>query len=267
MSSSPEEFQIYRPAPVLSRYVHCYYSLRGPVGGAPQTIFPDGRMDVVIQLGDPFARIHDNGRIELQPAALLVGQMRGYVKIVPLGRVHSFGIRFRPGGTEALLRVPAGHTSDQIFPLDDVCPGFVNALRERLTETPDPIAAVEDLLMTRLWNVREHPVVDCALHEIVQSAGTKHVRDVAVNAGVSPRHLERVFNQHVGMGPKAFARIVRFQRVLRSPAGNWAGLAAACGYTDQAHLIKEFRQFTGQTPAEWRASQVAFLQDMESEQH
>jgi len=87
------------------------------------------------------------------------------------------------------------------------------------------------------------------------------------HAGVSARHLERVFFARVGLGPKAFARIVRFQNVLRSSLPDWAAIAADCGYTDQAHLIHEFREFTGQTPAEGRASQVAFLQDLETQPH
>ncbi len=263
--SSAAEFRIYRPSPVLSRFVHCYYSLRGGAAHAPQTIFPDGRMDVVIQLGDPFLRIHADGRMEPQTRALLVGQMRGYVKIAPMGRVHSFGIRFRPGGSEALLRLPAGETTDQIQPLNDISPRLATTLRERLEQAPDPIAAVESLLAAHFSRVREQPVVDCALDEIVRSAGRLPVRELARSAGVSTRHLERVFNARVGIGPKSFARIVRFQRVLRSPSGDWAGLAADCGYTDQAHLIRDFREFTGQTPAEWRARQVAFLQDPGSE--
>ena len=247
--------------------MHCYYSLRGPVGGAPQTIFPDGRMDVVIQLRNPFVRIHNDGQVERQPSALLVGQMRGYVKIAPSGRVHSFGIRFRPGGSEALLRVPAGETANSILPLGDVAGPFASDLRDVLESSSEPANAVDRYLATQLRGVREQPVVDSALDVILQSAGTTPVHRLATHAGVSARHLERLFFARVGLGPKAFARIVRFQNVLRSSLPDWAAIAADCGYTDQAHLIHEFREFSGQTPAEWRASQVAFLQDLETQPH
>jgi AraC-like DNA-binding protein len=262
LSSAADEFRVYRPAPELRSLVHCYYTLRGPADGAPQTIFPDGRMDLVVQLGDPFVRLHDDGSIEPQPRALLVGQMRGFVRIAPRGAVHSFGIRFRPGGSEAFLRIPADETEGRILSLDDIANRLSQDLRARLELGSDPVTAVDAVLLGNLSaSMRPQPAVDSALDGIIRSGGTIPVHRLARESGLTPRHLERVFRARVGITPKAFARIVRFQRVLRSTDRNWAAIAAECGYTDQAHLIHDFREFTGQTPTAWRASQVAFLQD------
>jgi transcriptional regulator GlxA family with amidase domain len=78
------------------------------------------------------------------------------------------------------------------------------------------------------------------------------VHAVAVELGVSERHLRRVFREYVGVGPKTFARLIRFHRALGAArAGRhagWAGIAAAAGYYDQAHLIAEFRAIAGVTP-------------------
>jgi AraC-like DNA-binding protein len=80
------------------------------------------------------------------------------------------------------------------------------------------------------------------------------VRAVAVDLGVSERHLRRVFRETVGMSPKAFTRLARFQRALgaarKDARLSWASIAAAAGYYDQAHLIAEFRAIAGVTPRE-----------------
>ena len=70
------------------------------------------------------------------------------------------------------------------------------------------------------------------------------------DAGISARHLERVFRERVGIEPKTFARIVRFQHVMNAPPENWAALAAGSGYFDQAHLTRSLKLFYGQTPKE-----------------
>ncbi|MDB4930429.1 MAG: transcriptional regulator, Fis family protein, partial [Myxococcaceae bacterium] len=128
-------------------------------------------------------------------------------------------------------------------------------LRDRLAAARDPIDAAAILagaLAERVATMdgrRAHPRLVLAAAERLAGAS---VNAVAADLGVSERHLRRVFREAVGMGPKAFARLARFRRALRAareggPA-NWAGIAAATGYYDQAHLIEEFRAIAGVTP-------------------
>jgi transcriptional regulator GlxA family with amidase domain len=112
--------------------------------------------------------------------------------------------------------------------------------------------------------VANDQVLNQALDLILRSNGAAQVEDLASNAAISRRHLERVFLRKVGIGPKLFSRIVRFQHLLRAPQSDWALMAADSGYFDQAHLIRDFREFTGQTPMAWRRQRVAFLQDSEA---
>ena len=87
---------------------------------------------------------------------------------------------------------------------------------------------------------------------------------VAVDLGVSERHLRRVFRETIGMGPKSFAKLTRFRRALHAAReeahASWARIAAAAGYYDQAHLITDFRAIAGVTPQalldELRAAQT-----------
>ncbi len=250
------EFRIIRPTPALTRYVHCYWTLSGCASMEPQTIFPDGRMELVFQLGDAFQRVYEDGIRETQAKCLLVGQMAHPISIVPTGKVRSLGIRFRSNGAQAFLRFPLDEVAGQVLPLDEVWGSRIQAVE-------DPIPQIEALLLTMLRPVENGSALNHALDGIVRSNGAAPVADLASDAGISRRHLERIFRRGVGIGPKLFSRIVRFQHLLRAPQRDWALLAADSGYFDQAHLIHDFRQFTGQTPMAWRQRQVAFLQDSE----
>jgi AraC-like DNA-binding protein len=229
----------------------------------PQTIFPDGRMDLVFQLGDPFERVHEDGKRETQTRCLLAGQISHPVTIAPSGKVRSVGVRFHPNGAQAFLRFPLDEVAGRILPLEDIWGGFAREVLSRLESAHDPIHQIENFLLAMLRPVDNDGVLGLALDAILRSNGAAQVEDLASRAGISRRQLERVFLRRVGIGPKLFSRIVRFQRLLRAPQCDWAVMAADSGYFDQAHLIHDFREFTGQTPMAWRRQQVAFLQDPE----
>jgi AraC-like DNA-binding protein len=252
----PLEFRTFRPSPALAHCVHCYWTLAGPGDAEPQVIFPDGRMELVFQMGDAFRR-----GSEVQARRLLVGQMRRYVIITPGEQVQTFGIRFRPGGAFPLFRFPQGEVEDQIVALDDVDPALSGELSRAMDEAQDPVAAVERALLKRISQSPMNPAVCMALGGILRTSGQTTIGALAADSGVTKRHLERVFRDQVGVPPKVFARIVRFQRVLKAAPANWAAIAAESGYFDQAHLVRDFQQFTGETPAVWAARRVAFLQD------
>ena len=89
-------------------------------------------------------------------------------------------------------------------------------------------------------------------------AGRVSVAELACAVGLSTRQLERAFRERVGLGPKTFLRLVRFQRalaLLRRPGASLAAIAARCGYFDQAHLVRDFREFAHESPGRFRAAQ------------
>ncbi|HEY6391252.1 MAG TPA: helix-turn-helix domain-containing protein [Bryobacteraceae bacterium] len=263
MPSSPVEFEVVRPSAALARYVQCFWTLRGSASMAPQTIFPDGRMDLVFQLGDPFEQVHENGIRVMQSRCLLAGQLSNPITIAPSGDVRTLGVRFRPHGAQAFLRFPLNEVAGRILPLEDIWGRFAREILNRMEDARDPILQIESLLLEMLRPVESDAVLNRALDAIVRSNGAAPVADLASHAGISRRQIERVFLRRVGIGPKLFSRIVRFQHLLRAPQRDWAVMAADSGYFDQAHLIHDFREFTGQTPMAWRQQQVAFLQDPE----
>jgi transcriptional regulator GlxA family with amidase domain len=111
---------------------------------------------------------------------------------------------------------------------------------------------VEDCLNKWVRNARRDSWILDLAATIVSEAGLISVDALASSAGISARQLERRFLQEVGVAPKLLCRILRFQRIfhsIRAHDGRWATVAADCGYYDQAHLIRDFKQFAGQTPS------------------
>jgi AraC-like DNA-binding protein len=113
------------------------------------------------------------------------------------------------------------------------------------------VAAVQEVLVHRVRRSRDESRLVGLVTRIVQRAGQVSMDQLATDAGIGNRQLERRFLLEVGIGPKLLCRILRFQQIFRAVYRNdegWAAIAADCGYYDQAHLIRDFREFTRQTP-------------------
>ena len=256
------------PQAPLNSSVECFWTLEGDgpsIGGAPERILPDGCVELILNFGDRFSQ-HDNNRRELQPRHFLVGQMSGPILISPNGAVELLGIRFHPGGTAPFLRIPMSELRDRIADLGSLSSELERELVSLSQELPllaDRIAAVEAALMARLHRASyESPATHLAAR-IVDSAGRISIDQLAADAGISSRQLERRFMREIGVGPKLLGRIVRFQQVFRAVERSdsaWASIAVECGYYDQAHLIRDFNQFAGQTPAVLFAEQRALTE-------
>jgi AraC-like DNA-binding protein len=223
---------------------------------APERLLPDGCVELILNSGDLFREHKEAGRSELQPSRFVAGQMTRPVLVSPTGPVRLLGIRFAPGGTLPFFPVSPGELTNRIAPLADVAGALDRELSGRFYDArglPEKIAIVESLLLKQM-NAKEEKGASLqnAISEIVSSGGQISVDRLANDLGISGRQLERRFLNEVGLGPKLLCRILRFQQVFRAVERedkNWAGIAADCGYYDQAHLIRDFRQFAGQTPS------------------
>jgi AraC-like DNA-binding protein len=182
--------------------------------------------------------------------------MRRSVHIEPTGRIDLIGIRFRPHGAAALFPLGMSDLADRIEDLSDIAPPSCAPLLERVGNENG--AARVGRLVRELgrqpWRAPD-PRTGAAVRLIRRTGGNGGIQAVARTAGWSRRQLERAFQRDVGLAPKTLARIVRLQAMLRraqeAKSGGWAALAAACGYADQAHFVREFRAFSGQTPSDF----------------
>jgi AraC-like DNA-binding protein len=148
--------------------------------------------------------------------------------------------------------------ADRMAGLDDVLGAEGNALREELGDAPGWEARfdiAEAFVTRRLAGAKEpSPEIGWAYETIAASGGRAKVASIAEKIGWSRKHLARRFADEIGLGPKSVSRIVRLNRAItaaRVGDVGWAGIAADCGYADQAHLVREFRALAGASPTAW----------------
>jgi AraC-like DNA-binding protein len=172
------------------------------------------------------------------------------------------GAYFRPGGLAAFTSVPVDELTDRVVRVEDVLGRAAANVAGDLAEASEAVRidALESLLIARLHKQRRTTAsLDVAgvAASIEQSAGRVAVEQLAHEAGISRQHLTRVFREHVGVSPKLYARLARFQSSLACAAAgelaDGAHAALALGYADQSHWIAEFKEFSGLTPHRFAA--------------
>ena len=170
-------------------------------------------------------------------------------------------------GARRLLGLPMHVLANQTIAIEDVLGVAGHRMVQRIGEAPDwptRFALVDRAIRARL---ADSPPIDAGLAWSLDriTAGASSIGSLATELGWSHRRLIARYRDAVGLPPKTVARIARFERLTARLSGSggadWATLAAECGFFDQAHLYREVRDFTGQTPTELRASMVNFVQD------
>jgi len=246
-----------QPHPRLAPLVRCFWSLEGV--GAParvDRVLPDGHAELVVHCGDLFRRQVASGASLLQPRAFLMGEIDQPFLLQPTGRVSVFGVRLRPGAASVLVPGPAAEWVGRTTTLEDLW----STRGQELAECVGTVAAFGDRVrLAERWLLRVteggRPVerrVQAALAALARGDALSRATQAAEVGG---RHLERLFHVHVGRSPKSMQRLLRFQSATRlllrggRRASTLAAVALDCGYSDQAHLTREFRRFAATTPA------------------
>ena len=173
------------------------------------------------------------------------------------------GVHFKPGGAFPFLNTTASDLTNTHASLADLWGSAGHELRERLCAAATPqqrFRIMEKVLSSRLHGGPTRQVqMKIALNMFAMGGNGILVRDIAREVGLPQRQFIQLFNSHVGLTPKVFSRIQRFQRArvlaekLETP--HWAELALNCGYFDQSHLINDFQEFSGSTPGTYSLQQ------------
>jgi AraC-like DNA-binding protein len=225
--------------------VACFWSLPHTARNEPKRILPDGSVDLIVSLGTSPADVVLEG-VTSKPKA----------PVYP-DDGERLGVSFVPGAAGAVLGISAQEYSERTVPLQDVLGNAVRDIGPTLRELPTVgarLAWLEQWIRARLDGggaLRRHgPPVRALVGAIERARGTLPLH--SLNTGYSERQLERIFLEHLGLGPKLYARIVRFRNILgaanRSRRPSWAALATQHGFSDQAHVIREFMRFAEVTP-------------------
>jgi AraC-like DNA-binding protein len=262
-------FLARRPSGALGRHVDSIWICCGAVDRVGKDrMLPTGTASFVVNLAEDETRIYDaesTAMVQRFDGNGFTGAHRHPFVIDTAEQVFAAGVEFRPGGAWPFFAVAQDELADSHLPLAELWGFEAERLREALLAATTPgsgLDALEAALARNLCSARAaHADVSRLLAAISRDPGA-HIGGLARGAALRRRRLTRVFEQSVGMTPKRYARLVRFRRLLReihgAPAIDWADLAAACAFYDQAHLIHEFRAFAGLSPTEYLASAHGF---------
>lgn len=240
-------FLSYVPPPPLADFVDLFWLTDGPAPAhRRERLLPMGNTELVIDL-----RATSPVRVPL-----ICGPHSESFVIDTAPQAALLGVHFKPGGAFPFFKVPAGELHNMRLRLDTLWTGRAPALRERVLEVPTPLARFQILerflLAQAVRPLARHPAVDFALRAFRDVSQAPSVSAVVDRTGWCQRRFIEVFRNEVGLTPKLFCRIVRFQQVLqllhRRRQVDWPAVAVACGYYDQAHFIHDFQAFSGLNP-------------------
>jgi len=249
---------VYRralPPPALRRWIRAFtYWEGGPPSAERSPKTATRSPSLQIDVYDDELRWYTNNDVHALRGVALGGvQSRPFA--IDAGQPRLVRVLFRPGGTLPFFAIaPADLADTQVSPPDRA------HLRERLAarHRPDDVFDLLGRVLTAVASERTvHPAVARALAIAERAPGDLTVAGLAAGGGVGPKRLIRLFTADVGLTPKRYLRLVRFERVRAAVRGrarvDWARVAAGFGYYDQSHLIRDFHDFAGTTPSGYLA--------------
>ena len=254
------------PDPRLSSFVDRYWFVRAAPGVSytlSVDVYVDARSDMVLNFGPPYRRRHIDGTHIDVALSSIDAQRTSPVVIEQEGNVQVCGARFRPGGLAAFTRTPMASLTDRIVPIREVFGDAVDTLERELSRIwnsakPEELAARMDAFFLASIVERRAYTTFLQLIETIDRTGSSlsSVDRLADLTERSNRTIERLFAAHLGITPKLYLRIARFQRALKAmmdaPDCDLSTVALAEGYYDQSHLVREFHALAGGVPRHYK---------------
>jgi AraC-like DNA-binding protein len=254
-------FSSRQPTTALAGFVDNFWLYEGYEGEhSNERILPTGTLELVINLRENELRIYDAEQSETcsrYSGSVVSGAYgKGFVSDSE-EEAFIIGVHFKPGGAFPFIGLPADELADAHADLETLWGHSAKLLREQLCEASTAAQRfhlLETALIEHLFHPIEHHYAVATALDVMEQPGGASVRAIAKDIGLSQRRFAQLFKREVGVTPKLFSRIQRFQRVRsvihQEPASvDWATVAIECGYFDQSHLIREFVEFSGISPA------------------
>lgn len=254
-------YQTFEPDQDLTAFIKCYWTLESPKEktAEKQTIVPDGSMEMIFHYGDLYKQYLDNGNSIIQPRCFVIGQLTRPLEIEPTGETRIFSVRFHPEGFLPFTTVPIKEMENTAVLLEKLLGKAGQEIGQQIlnaNSTSDKIKLIEKFLLDRLTNIETiDRVVRSTVETIITANGKLPVDELSRLTKVNRRQLLRKFSSAIGLSPKQLSRTIRLQAALKmlliDQFSNLSELAYENEYYDQAHFIKEFKEFTGSTPKEF----------------
>lgn len=253
--------QTFEPNPDLAPLIKCYWTLDIPKEDTPtkNTIVPDGCMKMIFHYGDPYNHYDEKGASIALPRSFVIGQLTRPYIVQPTGETGTFFVCFHPNGFIPFATFPIKEMENTAVPLEQLFGKNGQILKEAIlhaSSTVERIHIIEDFLIQRLRNTKTiDNIVKSTIETILTGNGQLSVTELSKQHQVNRRQLVRKFSSDIGLSPKQLSKTIRLQATLKmlltKDVKSLTDLAYENEYFDQAHFIKEFKEFTGLTPKEF----------------
>lgn len=259
-------YQTYQPHTDLEPLVSCYWTLEVPAvnDAERQRIIPDGCIEMAFILGDDIKRYTTQGEFILQPRAMVLGQTIEPFYIEPTGYVNTFAIRFYPYGFANFVSTPIRDLANKETPIELLFgANTANELEQKIIlarNSKHRIEIIENFLLKKLHDKTTiDNIVKKTVDALLTSNGTESITTILKGDLSKRRQLERNFKKQIGVSPKQLGKVIRLQTALKmllnKKMDNLTNIAYESEYFDQAHFIKDFKEFTGINPKEFLGNQ------------
>jgi AraC-like DNA-binding protein len=254
-------YREHAPHAALASLVRCYWTVSGRAAApdpAVNRVLPDGCMDVIFDLHEP-----------ARGGGMIVGTMLTASVFHHIGEIDMLGVRFVPGAAPLFLRTAAGELTGATLSANAVWPDSSDLVAQLLdgSDTRERLAKLDRYLLARLKPASGSDAAIRGMALIERARGLLRVEMLCRSLGINERTLQRSFTNQVGLTPKQAIRVMRFRHavtLLQSASrGSLASIALSCGYADQAHFTREFRDLAAVSPLEFARERglVGFVQD------
>jgi AraC-like DNA-binding protein len=251
-------FKRVQPNSFLENYIDCFWVIESedhqPV---KQKIIPDGFPEIIFHYRDPY-RININGSWQLQAKGLLAGQIKKHFFLENTGTSGVFGIKFKPAALSHLFGFSMHAFTDNVLPIEDLDNTFLNLLGQEIQQChgyAEMIEVAEKRFKSLVENtLGANAAIDAIADLIFQTNGSVSIIEIQKAFFTTERQLQRLFHQYIGISPKFYCRIIRFNHVfqlMQQGKFSWLDITHRAGYFDQSHFIRDFKAFTGEDPSKY----------------
>ncbi len=251
-------YEVHDPPPELKDFIKCFWILEDEKKELQvrQRIIPDGCMEMIFHFGDLYQQYFEDGSSIIQPRSFIYGQISSFIEIAPTGTTGIIAARFLPDGLAPLLDIPVVSLENKAVGIEKIF-GKEGKLLESLiinsTNNEERKKILQFFLLQRIVNPATiNKITKSCLETIFLAHGKIGISELAKKTAINKRKLERTFITAVGMSPKQLSKIIRLQNTIsmlnKKQYNSLTELAYENGYYDQAHFIKDFREFTGISP-------------------
>jgi AraC-like DNA-binding protein len=246
-------FEFINPIPELKPHITkiWWFENSGGLMNGGTLIAPNARAKIIIPYKSPLSTT-GNGKTTLckEGDICFIGLRDAPVTLgSPAGATGSIGVELTTAGARRFIEVPMYHLTNNVFSFSDLYGKEGEALVSRMAEEEDPrqkINRIQSFLLRQLLKSESNSIVNYSVNFISSLRGLASIQELEKRTGYSKRYLDMLFKEHLGISPKTFATITRFQHFYKSSAGRIENIYDV--YYDQAHFIKEFKRYTGYTP-------------------